>query len=111
MEAICEVTMLYDSGIRDRLVETFERLSLSVEEVARKSEVPMSTLYNFLSEDRRVKSIKDTHLAAIIKAYPSINANYILTGEGNVFLKEMTDEKPVVYIIAPPNVSVKIREE
>ena len=69
----------------ERLLDLLETsLNVSLGDVARESGV----LYDTLNQIRagRVKSMRCDTLAAIIKAYPSINANYILTGEGERLL-------------------------
>lgn len=82
-------------------------LSVSLGDVARESGVNYDTLNQI--RFGRVKSMRCDTLAAIIKAYPSINANYVLTGEGaklltkskSTFTKEelsnLTDDARAVY--------------
>ena len=87
-------------SINSRLDKVLREMGLSVEEISHAAGVPIGTLYNSMSG--RVKSMRCDTLAAIIKAYPTINANYILTGEGEPIIKSLpvTDDVPTVYLKA-----------
>ena len=93
--------------ISQRMIERLlkllaDDLKQTLGEVARMSGVEYDTLSQIRAG--RVKSMRCDTLAAIIKAYPSINANYILTGEGERLLNntgkldaQLTDDVRAAY--------------
>lgn len=96
-------TVKSDPEIRRRLREEFKRLGVSVEEVAEMSGIAKGTLDNILIG--RVESMKDIHLQALCKAYPTLRLIYILTGE------EITDNEPIIYIQKPANIKIEITDK
>lgn len=69
-----------DEAIVERVLGILRRQRITMEELALKTGIPKGTMDNISAG--RVKSMKSSHLGAIIEAYPQFNAIYILTGEG-----------------------------
>ncbi|MBD2705290.1 hypothetical protein IC229_32025 [Spirosoma sp. BT702] len=83
----------------ERMLQIFENMNLSLGDVARASGVAYDTLNQI--KIGRVKAMRTDTLGAIIKAYPEINANYILTGIGSSKIStdtpNITDDVRIAY--------------
>jgi len=60
----------------------------------------------FLDGDKMGQAVSDKHLAAIIAAYPELNIEWVITGEG-----EMMKPQQPVYNIPPDTISLERYEQ
>lgn len=92
------------------LRDIIDELNISVADAATSMGIDKPRrLHQHISNESHIGS---GFLNAFKVAYPKVNLNYLLAGEGKPLLSPTkTDEIPIVYIRKPANVNLKIEEE
>ena len=85
--------------INERFQVLIKRLGLNMNSFAKEIGANSTAIYNIASEKGRKNNPSFEVLAKVLLTYENINANWLIRGEGSIFLDTLIEEDPVVYAV------------
>lgn len=80
----------------ERFLEVINKLQITAYTLEKENGVKNAQAKVSHYKNGVTKSISSDIIVGLCEAYPQVNANYILTGNGSVFIQENTENKEVV---------------